>query len=157
MNNFSVLNCNDGDQPVVIGCAGSKNLAVYFVFEDYDASILTGVRNSGMHNEPVAGMNVNGFAVSREAGDQISASSNNERPAREVITGLEDCIVGKRVEIVLAIDKSAQALHDNFKEWIQGFVRCIFCFWHWRPFALKNCLEFYGRVMPSADIRLRSA
>src|ERR1700722_11425020 len=100
MDDLSILNGDDGDQPVVVGRAGSKNLAVYFVFKNHDATILAGVRNSWMHNERVAGVNMDTFAVSREAGDQIGASSNDERPAREVITGLEDCIVGKRVEVV---------------------------------------------------------
>src|ERR1700733_3084269 len=142
MDNLSVLNGDDGDQPVVVGRAGSQNLSVHFVFENHDAAILigarntrvrnTGVLNSWVHNECVAGVKANTLAISGKAGDQICASSNDERPARKVITGLEDCIVGKRVEIMLAIDKSAQALHDNFKERIQGFVSCIFCFWHWR-------------------------
>lgn len=91
------------------------------VGERTDEAILTAV-----HNERVAGVNADGFAVSGEASDEIGASSNDEWPAREVITGLEDCILGKRVEIMLAIDKPAEALHDNFKERIHGFVSWIF-------------------------------
>jgi hypothetical protein len=94
---------------------------VYFVFEDHDTGILTAV-----HNERVTGVNVDGLAVSGETGDQVIAASNDEGPAREVITGLEDRIVGKRVEIMLAVDRAAQALHDNFKEGIHGFVSWIF-------------------------------
>jgi hypothetical protein len=71
-------------------------------------------------------VNADGFAVSRETGDQVIAASNDERPAREVITGLENCIVGKRVEIMLAVDKPAEALHDDIKERIHGFVIWIF-------------------------------
>src|ERR1700722_16793495 len=134
MDNLSVLNGDDGDQPVVVGHVGSQNLAVHFVFENHNAAILmgarktrvrnTGVLNSWVQHECVAGVKANTLAISGKARDQICASSNNERPTWKLITGLEDCIVGKRVEIMLAIDESAQALHDNFKEWIQGFVSC---------------------------------
>jgi hypothetical protein len=126
MDDFSVPNGDDGDQPVIVGRAGCKDFTVHFVFEDHDAAILARAHNSGVHNERVAGVKADGFAVSGKAGDQICASSNDERPARELITGLEDGIVGKRVEIMIAIDKSAQTFHDNLKEWIQGFVRWIF-------------------------------
>ena len=121
MDDLAVLNGDDGDEPVVVGRAGCENLAVYFVFKDHDAGVLTAV-----YDESVTGVNADGFAISGEAGDEIGASSNDERPAREVITGLEDCIVGKRVEIMLAIDEPAQALHDNFKERIHGLVSWIF-------------------------------
>jgi hypothetical protein len=51
MRDLSFLNRYDRDEPVVIGRAGRKNLAVYFVFEDYDATILR-----AMHNKCVAGV-----------------------------------------------------------------------------------------------------
>ena len=87
------------------------------VFEDHDTGVL-----AAMHNERVSGMNADGLAISGEDGDEIGAALNDDRPAWEVITGLEDSVVGKRLEIMFAIDKPAQALHDNFKKRIQVFV-----------------------------------
>jgi hypothetical protein len=61
--------------PVVIGHAGRKNLAVYFIFEDYDSNILRAV-----DNKCVTGMKLDRLAVSGEAGDQIGSTSNCQRP-----------------------------------------------------------------------------
>ena len=63
MHDFSLFNCDDRDQPVVMRCATRKNLAVYFLFEDHDAIIL-----AAMHNKCVAGMKFDRLAVSGEVG-----------------------------------------------------------------------------------------
>jgi hypothetical protein len=42
VHDLSFLNRYDRDEPVFIGQTGRKNLAVYFVFEDYDATFLPG-------------------------------------------------------------------------------------------------------------------
>ena len=66
IHDFSVHNRDDGDQPVVIGRASGKNLAVDFIFEDYDAAIL-----GPMDNKFVAGVKLDRLSVSREASYQI--------------------------------------------------------------------------------------
>ena len=101
MDDLSVLNRDDRDEPVVIGCATRKNRAVHFVLEDHDATVLTEV-----HNKCIAGVKLDRLAVSGEASHQIGASSNRRGPAGEVIARFEDRVFGKRVEIVFAIDES---------------------------------------------------
>src|SRR5258708_4203118 len=102
MNDFSVLNRDDRDEPVVIGHTARKNLAVHFVFEDYDATILR-----AMHNKCVAGVKLDRLAVSGEAIYQIGSSSNRQRPTGEVIAELEECVFGNRIEIMIAVNESA--------------------------------------------------
>ena len=116
MDDLSVLNRDDRDEPIVIGCATRKNLAVHVVLKDHDATVLTAV-----HNKCVAGVKLDRLAVSREARHQIGSSSNRRGPTGKVVAGLEDCVIGKRIEIVFAIDESAQAFQDDFEEGIESF------------------------------------
>src|SRR5271169_1039605 len=102
MNDFSVLNRDDRNEPVVVGRTARENFTVHFVFEDHDATI---VRT--MHNERVAGVKLDRLAVSGVAGDQIGSTSNSQRPAGKLISELEKCVFGNRVEIMVAINKSA--------------------------------------------------
>ena len=44
----SVLNSDDGDEPIVVGNARRKNLSVYFVFEDHDATIFRRMHDKGV-------------------------------------------------------------------------------------------------------------
>ena len=85
-----------------------------------------------MHNQCVAGVKLDGLAVSREAGHQVGSPSNRHRPTREVVAGLEYCIIGERVEVVFAINQSTQASQDDFEEWIQGFKTA------YPPFLMNN-------------------
>jgi hypothetical protein len=75
---------------------------VHFVLKDHDATILR-----AMHNKCIAGVKLDGVAVSGEARHQTSSSSNRHGPAREVIAGLEDRVFGKRIKIVLTVNESA--------------------------------------------------
>src|SRR2546429_7241820 len=100
-NDFSVLNRDDRDESVVIGRTARKNPAVHFVFEDHDATILR-----AMHNKCVAGVKLDRLAVSREASHQIGSSANRQRPTRQVISELAECVFCNRVEIIVAINES---------------------------------------------------
>src|SRR5260370_41936345 len=102
MNDFSVLNRDDRNEPVVVRPTARENFPVHFVFEDHDATILR-----AMHHKCVAGVKLDGLAVSREASHQIGSSSNRQRPTRKVISELEKCVFGNRVEIMVAINESA--------------------------------------------------
>src|ERR1700751_5026721 len=102
MNDFSVLNRDDRNEPVVVGRAARKNFPVHFVFEDDDATVLT-----TMHQKRVAGVKLDGLAVSREASQQIGSPSNRQRPTGKVISELEKCVFGNRVEKMVAINESA--------------------------------------------------
>jgi hypothetical protein len=101
MDDLSVLNRDDRDEPIAIGCAARKNPAVHVVLKDHDATILRAV-----HNKCVAGVKLDRLAVSGEASHQIGASSNRRRPAGKAIARFEECVFGKRVEIVFAIRHS---------------------------------------------------
>jgi hypothetical protein len=48
MDDLSVRDRYDGNEPVVVGRASREDLAVYFVFEDHNATVL-----SLVHNESV--------------------------------------------------------------------------------------------------------
>src|SRR5580700_1174002 len=102
MHDLSFLNRYDRDKPVVIGRTARKNFAVHFVLEDHDATILR-----AMHNKCVAGVKLDRLAVSRVASHQIGSSSNRQRPTGKVISELEECVFGNRVEIIIAINESA--------------------------------------------------
>jgi hypothetical protein len=45
-----------------------------------------------------------------------------------VVTGLEDRVITKRVEIVFAINQAAKTSQNDFEERIQGFKDCVFAF-----------------------------
>src|ERR1700732_4863873 len=102
MNDFSVLNRDDRNEPVVVGRTARENFAVHFVLEDHDATILR-----TMHTKRVAGVKLDRLAVSRKASHQIGSPSNRQRPTGKVISELEKCVFGNGVEIMVAINKSA--------------------------------------------------
>src|ERR1700676_3212917 len=102
MNDFSVLNRDDRDEPVVVGRTARENCPVHFVFEDHHATVLR-----TMHNKRVAGVKLDRLAVSREASHQVGSSSDRQRPTRKTISELEESVFANRVEIVVAITKSA--------------------------------------------------
>jgi len=102
MRDLSVLNCDNRDESVVIGGSIRKNPSVHFILEDHDTTIPTAV-----YNKCVAGVKLDRLAVSGEASHQIGSTSNCQRPTGEVIPGLEECVFGKRIEIMIAINKSA--------------------------------------------------
>jgi hypothetical protein len=58
MHNLAVLDCNDRNEPVIVGCARADNPAVYVVFEDHHTSIL-----GAMHDERVRAMQDDVVAV----------------------------------------------------------------------------------------------
>src|ERR1700745_3289900 len=102
MNDFSVINRDDRNEPVVVGRTARENCPVHFVFEDHDTTILR-----TMHNKRVARVKLDGLAVSREPSHQIGSPSNGQRPTGKVILELEKCVFGNRVEIMVAINESA--------------------------------------------------
>src|SRR5260370_39154279 len=97
MNDFSVLNRDDRDEPVVIGRTARKNFAVHFVLQDHDATILR-----AMHNKCVTGVKLDRLAVSREASHQIGSSSNRPGPTGKGISELQACVLSNRVGIMVA-------------------------------------------------------
>lgn len=103
MNNLSVLDGDDRDEPVVIGRTIRKNRSVHFVLENHHATIL-----GPMHNQCVAGVKRDSLSVSLEASYQVGSPSNRHRLTWEVITGLEDCIFfSEHIKIVFTVNELA--------------------------------------------------
>ena len=75
---------------------------MHFVLQDHDAKIL-----SATYDKRVTGVKLDCLAVSRKAGHQIGSSSNRHRPSRELVERFEDHIIGKHIEIVIAVNKLA--------------------------------------------------
>src|ERR1700674_4664649 len=149
MYDLSVLNCDNRDESIVIGGTIRKNPSVHFIFEDHDATIPRAV-----HNKCVAGVKLDRLAVSGEASHQIGSTSNCQRPTRKVITGLEDCVFSKRIEIMIAINESAQAFHDDFEERIESFKHLVLGFRHkTTPLRL---MEASKRSVSRSTFRLES-
>src|SRR5260221_14517947 len=124
MDDLSILNRDDRDEPVVIGSASRKNRAVHFVLENHDATI-----HGAVHNEGVTIVKLDRFAVSGEASHQIGAPSYCRRPSGNVIAGFEEHAFGKSVEIVFAVNKSPQAFQDDFEKGIESL----------KLFVLSSC------------------
>src|SRR5580658_4848824 len=103
MDDLSILNCDNRDEPVVIERPARKNLAMHFIFEDHDAAICR-----AMDDECVAGVQIDRLPISGEAGHQIGSALNLHRPTWKVIAALEGCVLGKDIEIVIPIDKPTQ-------------------------------------------------
>src|SRR5260221_12637783 len=102
MHDLFVLNCDNRDEPVVIGGTIRKNPSVHFILEDHDATVLRAV-----HNKCVAGVKLDRLAVSGEASDQTGSTSNCQRPTGEVIAEHEQGGLGNRTERRIAIAESA--------------------------------------------------
>src|SRR5258707_2395603 len=101
MNDFSVLNRDDRNEPVVVGRTARENFSVHFVFEDHDTTILR-----TMHNKRVAGVKLDCLAVSREASHQIGSASNCQRPTPKTKSEPHECAFGNRVALTVRTNKS---------------------------------------------------
>lgn len=102
MDDLSVLDRDDRNEPIVIGYASRENLAVYFVFEDYNATIL-----SMVYNKSVGRVKSDVVAISGELSHQISSTSNRLGPPWKAIAKVEKCVIRNRVEIMLAINEAS--------------------------------------------------
>ena len=78
LHNLAVLDSNDRDEPVVVGCAGSDNLPVHIVFEDHYTSIL-----GSMHDERVRTVQDDVVAVAGIQRHQCFATIQPLWPSRE--------------------------------------------------------------------------
>ena len=81
-----------------------------------------------MDNQSVGGVNPDGFAIASETRHKIGPASNDRRPTGKLVTGLKHRVFGECFKIVIAIDESAQALHDNFEVGIKGFKNFVLVF-----------------------------
>src|SRR6516162_118694 len=125
MDDLSVLNRDDRDEPVVIRCSTRKYRAVHFVLENHDPTI-----PRAMHHQCVSGVKLDCLAISGQACHQIGASPYCWRPAGKVIARFEEYVFSKGVEILLAVNKSLQAFEDDSEKGIKSFKRFVLGFCH---------------------------
>ena len=114
LHNLAVLDSNDRDEPVVVGCAGSDDLTVHIVFEDHYTSIL-----GSMHNERVRAVEEDVVAVARIKCHQCFATIKLLWPSRKNISKLEDRVLGYGIEMMVAIDLTGQTLLDYVEERVE--------------------------------------
>ena len=129
LQNFAVLDSNDGDEPVVVGCAGSDNLTVHIVFENHHTSI-----PRSMHDERVRVLQDDIVAVTRIKCHQGCATINLLWPSRKNISILEDGVFGNGIEIVVAIHQTGQTLLDYVEERVERREGLVLWIGHaWLP------------------------
>src|SRR3984957_18398253 len=114
MHDLAVPDGHDRDESVVVGCAGSDNPTVHFVFEDRYTSV-----PGSMHDERVRAVQQDVVAVARIKCHQCFATIKLLRPTRENISKLEDRVVGNCIEVMVAIDQTGQTLLDYVEERVE--------------------------------------
>lgn len=60
-----------------------------------------------MHNQRVTGVKLDVVAISGVQRHQVSAPSDRQRPTGKVVAELKDCILGNRIEVVIAVNEFA--------------------------------------------------
>ncbi len=78
-----------------------KNRAVYVVFKDYNAAIL-----STVHYKSIGGVKPDVVAITGELSHQVGSAANRWRPAWKAITKVKERIFGNCVEEMLAVNKA---------------------------------------------------
>jgi hypothetical protein len=111
----------DRDEPVVVRVAGADFLPMHLIFEDEDARVLRTV-----HHEPIPTVQDCAVAVSGVERHQRLTPLNLRRKARENISIFENRVFGDRVEVVVAIDRTGQPLHDDVEEWVERHECSVF-------------------------------
>jgi hypothetical protein len=102
VHDLSVVDRDDGEEPVVVWNACRENRTVHFAFEDNNTAVL-----SMMHDKLISRMQPDIVAIPGKLSHQIGPSLNRSRPTRKVIEKLEKSLIGNRVEIMLAINEAA--------------------------------------------------
>ncbi len=74
MHNLAILNSNDRDEPIVVGCTGSDNLTVHLVFEDHYTSIL-----GSMHDKRVRAAQEDVVAVAGPTNEVVHRPRNKQK------------------------------------------------------------------------------
>src|SRR5580704_9785797 len=98
---------------------------MHLIFDDYDAWVLRSV-----HDERVPAVQDGAVAVSGIERHQRITPLNLRRKAREDISIFEHRVVGDRFEVVVAIDRTGQPLHDDVEEWVERHERGVFGIGH---------------------------
>ena len=65
------------------------------------------------------------LAVPGKRGHQVVTASDRLRPAGKVVVGFINCILGKGVEVVLAVLEATPAFPHNFEKGIKCFEGCV--------------------------------
>src|ERR1700730_4490195 len=95
------------------------------IFDDYDAWVLRSV-----HDECVPAVQDGAVAVSGIERHQRVTPLNLRWKAREDISIFEHRVVGDRLEVVVALDRTRQPLPDYLEDWLARAARVLFGIGH---------------------------
>jgi len=111
---LAVLDGDYRDEAVVVRGAGPDYCTVYFVFENYDARILTPI-----HDERISAMQYNIVAIARIELHERLATLNPPGPSGNNISKLKHRVVGNSIEIMVAINQAGHTLLDYIEERVE--------------------------------------
>src|ERR1700675_1717753 len=83
-----------------------------------------------MHRQRIAALKPDAVAVAGIEGDEVRPAPYLLRPAGHVVAKLEEAVVGKRIEILLAVPILRNSPHDDGEERSQRVKRPIIVFGH---------------------------
>src|ERR1700732_1308152 len=81
-----------------------------------------------MHRQRIAALKPDAVAVAGIEGHEVRPAPYLLRPVGHVVTKLEEDVVGKRIEVVLAVRIFRKSLHDDGEERIESVKRTIIVF-----------------------------
>src|SRR6266446_1913945 len=93
---------------------------MHLIFEDEDARVLRSV-----HDEPIPAVQDSAVAVAGVERHQRATPLDLRRKAREDIAIFEHRVVGDGIEVVVAIDRTGQPLHDDVEERVERRERSV--------------------------------
>jgi len=114
LHNLAILDGDDRDEPVVIGCASRDHVAMHLVFDDHDTRILGSV-----DDERVRAVKDDIVTIARIEHHERVTTAECPRPSGENISKLEFSVVGDGIKIVVAIDETDQTLLDYAEERVE--------------------------------------
>jgi hypothetical protein len=141
VHDFSVFDCDDGAEPVVIGHPGCENCAVHVIFEDCDTTVLRAV-----YDKSIGRMKLYGLAVSGKLTHQSGSPANGPRPAGKVVAEIKNHDLRDRVEEVFPVDEPGEPFQNNVEEGVEGIKNCVFGFGHGLGTLLLTRAELSIRV-----------
>src|SRR3984885_10444811 len=125
MNDLAICDGDNRDEPIIVRCPGPDLFPMHLVFEDQDAWLLR-----AMHDERIPAMQNRAVSVSGVERHQCVTAHDLRREAWEYISKFEYGVLSDRVEVVLAIDRAGEPLHDDVEERVERHERGVFGIGH---------------------------
>src|ERR1700731_4517452 len=103
-----------------------------------------------MHRQRISALKPDAVSVAGIEGHEVRPAPYLLRPAGHVVAKLEEDVVGKRIEIVLAVRIFRKSLHDDGEERIEPVKRTIIVFGHLRRKSTLTPITLWQRHDPPA-------